>query len=182
MPQKKDWAVAMDEEARALHKRFDDLKADTGMGQAEFARLHKVPGGPSMVSQHIKGRRPMNLEAAAAYAEGFGVPLELISPRIARSVAYAKMRSSMVDKVGAPTGQAPVDMIVDGAGVDAFLEDELPIAAARQKRWPFPRVDYGKLVSLKGVDARNLENALLAAAGDLDIDIRVARAAKAKAA
>lgn len=42
-----------------------------------------------MLSQHIKGRRPINLEAATAYARGFGVPLVQISPRLAQSLAYA---------------------------------------------------------------------------------------------
>lgn len=43
-----------------------------------------------MVSQHIKGRRPLNLAAATAYAVGFGVALEEISPRLAREVSAAK--------------------------------------------------------------------------------------------
>lgn len=50
--------------------------------------------------------------------------------------------------------------------------------AARAKRWPYVRIDYEKLAGLQGSDARNLENAILAAAGDLDLDIRVARRGK----
>jgi hypothetical protein len=73
------WTTA--EEAERLQARFADI------GQAEFARKHKIPGGASMLSQHIKGRRPLNLQAATAYAAGFGVPLEEISPRLAAEVA-----------------------------------------------------------------------------------------------
>jgi len=74
-----------------LHARFDELKAVKGMSQAEFAREFNVPGGASMVSQHIKGRRPINLEAATAYARGFNVLLEEISPRLARGVQMASL-------------------------------------------------------------------------------------------
>jgi SOS-response transcriptional repressor LexA len=81
--------LTMEQEAANLHSRFDAIKAASGMGQAEFARKFGIPGGPSMVSQHIKGRRPINLEAGAAYARGFGVPLEEISPRLAREVQKA---------------------------------------------------------------------------------------------
>lgn len=72
-----------EEEASRLAARF------VGVNQAAFARQHKVPGGASMLSQHIKGRRPMNLAAAMAYAAGFGVPLEEISPRLAEEVKAA---------------------------------------------------------------------------------------------
>ena len=40
-----------------------------------------------MVSQHIKGRRPISPEAAIAYATGFQCPVREISPRIAREIA-----------------------------------------------------------------------------------------------
>ena len=71
------------EESAALALRF------VGVQQAEFARQHGVPGGPSMVSQHIKGRRPINMDAALAYAKGFQVPLGEISPRLAAQAAAA---------------------------------------------------------------------------------------------
>ncbi len=78
-----------DEEASRLHARFDALKMMAGIGQAKFARDHDIPGGPSMVSQHIKGRRPLNLEAATAYARGFRCPLVEISPRLANDIKQA---------------------------------------------------------------------------------------------
>lgn len=83
----KMWTV--EDEAKRLHGRFDALKETQGVGQAEFARKYDVPGGPSMVSQHIKGRRPINLEAATAYAAGFACRLEDISPRLAREIEKA---------------------------------------------------------------------------------------------
>lgn len=77
-----------EEEAARLAERFKALS------QAAFARAHNVPGGPSMLSQHIKGRRPMNLAAATAYAAGFGVSLAEISPRLAAEVEAAKTLGS----------------------------------------------------------------------------------------
>lgn len=78
----RNWS--QEEEAQRLAERF------SGISQAAFAREHGVPGGASMLSQHIKGRRPINLPAALAYARGFGVPLEEISPRLAAQANEAE--------------------------------------------------------------------------------------------
>lgn len=72
-----------EEEASRLERRFE------GVNQADFARRHQVPGGASMVSQHIKGRRAIGMEAAIAYAKGFNVPLSEISPRFDQLVRAA---------------------------------------------------------------------------------------------
>jgi hypothetical protein len=72
-----------EEEAAALERRFANVN------QAEFARTHRVPGGPSMVTQHIKANRPIGLEAALAYAKGFKCGLSDISPRLAAEIAAA---------------------------------------------------------------------------------------------
>lgn len=81
-----------EEEATRLGEKFKSVK------QAQFARDFKVPGGPSMISQHIKGHRPISLEAALAYAKGFGCPLEEISPRLAakHSAALAALSNTVV--------------------------------------------------------------------------------------
>lgn len=76
-----------EQEAERLRERF------AGLNKAAFARTHKVPGGPSMLSQHLSGHRPLNLAAATAYATGLGVPLEEISPRLAADVAAATLPS-----------------------------------------------------------------------------------------
>ncbi|GKS91192.1 S24 family peptidase [Acidovorax sp. SUPP2539] len=54
--------------------------------KAQFARDNKVPGGASMLSQHLSGHRPIGLKAAAAYAQGLGVPVEAFSPRLALQI------------------------------------------------------------------------------------------------
>jgi len=64
-------------EADNLRRLFD------GINRKEFAKTHKLPGGASMVYQHLTGRRPISLIAASAYAKAFGVPLSTISERLA---------------------------------------------------------------------------------------------------
>jgi hypothetical protein len=77
-----------EQEADMLASRF------FGLNQAEFARKFDVPGGRSMISQHIKNRRPMSLEAALAYAHGFGVTLAEISPHLAAQARAAASQAS----------------------------------------------------------------------------------------
>lgn len=81
------WTI--EEEASRLGKRLQ------GINKAEFARLHKIPGGASMVSQHISGIRPMSLKAAVAYAKAFGCGLADISPRLASQMEQANTVMSM---------------------------------------------------------------------------------------
>lgn len=75
-------------EAAALAERFRNVN------QAKFARDHKMPGGASMISQHLAGRRPLALEHALLYAKGFNVPLAAISQRLADLVASAQSPSA----------------------------------------------------------------------------------------
>lgn len=96
------WTV--EEEAARLRARF------AGVAKAAFARDHGVPGGPSMLSQHLSAHRPLNLEAATAYAAGFGVPLAEISPRLALKVAAAAAVNSVdgeANVAAAPASMKP---------------------------------------------------------------------------
>ena len=86
------------EEAERLEKRFE------GVVKAQFAREHKLPGGASMLNQHIKGHRPLNLAAALVYARGFGVPLAEISPRLA---AQAEQAAQALTGAALPAGEPP---------------------------------------------------------------------------
>jgi hypothetical protein len=85
-----------------LQKRFDALKAETGMKKAEFARLFKVPGGASMISQHISGHRPIGLDAAVAYMRGFKCSITDISPTLA-----AQLPESTPSTTPAPSSRVP---------------------------------------------------------------------------
>lgn len=78
----KIWTI--EEEGQRLAARFEEIT-----NRAEFARRHAIKGGASMIYQHITGRRPMSLEAAASYANAFNCKLEDISPRLANEVKSA---------------------------------------------------------------------------------------------
>lgn len=71
------------EEAERLKALF------AGVNRAEFARKNKIAGGASYIYQHITARRPLNLDAALAYAKGLNVHLSEISPRLADEIANA---------------------------------------------------------------------------------------------
>ncbi|MAK55444.1 MAG: hypothetical protein CML17_06335 [Pusillimonas sp.] len=71
------------EEADNLAARF------VGVTRRHFAQDHKVPGGERMIYQHINAIRPISLEAAKAYARGFGCSIADISPRLALEIAGA---------------------------------------------------------------------------------------------
>jgi SOS-response transcriptional repressor LexA len=77
------------DEADNLDRLFKDLKSSTGMSRAAFARQFNVPGGAQMIQQHLKGVRPINMDAGIAYANGFKVSLEEVSPRLAKEAAKA---------------------------------------------------------------------------------------------
>jgi hypothetical protein len=51
----------------------------------EFAKKWKVPGGASMIYQHIADLKPISLKAGLIYSEAFGVPLEAVSPKLAKA-------------------------------------------------------------------------------------------------
>ena len=80
----KIWTQA--EEAENLQRLFNQH----GVKRTAFARDYKVPGGASMIYQHINGLRPISLSAAHAYATGFKVSLAEVSPRLAEEVMRAQ--------------------------------------------------------------------------------------------
>ncbi len=85
MGNKVDFSVR-EREATNLLRLIESSGMDS---QAAFARHCGVPGGKSMLSQHVKATRPISLECAIAYAIGLNRPLSAISPRL----------SAIIDKV-----------------------------------------------------------------------------------
>ena len=67
------------EDAARLRKLFETVK-----NRAKFAREYDVPGGSSMIYQHINGITPIGMDAALAYMRGFGCSMEDISPSLAK--------------------------------------------------------------------------------------------------
>lgn len=112
-----------EEEAAALGQRFANVN------QAEFARTNRVPGGPSMVSQHIKANRPIGLEAALAYAKGFGCSLADISPRLASEISAALPLLSGNKASADPVQDALADWRLQASPRSLQVIDLLTVAA-----------------------------------------------------
>lgn len=72
-----------EEEGAALNR----LLAERGIVKKKFAKEHNLPGGASMLSQHLSGHRPINLEHARVYSKGMGIGVGAFSPRLAREIA-----------------------------------------------------------------------------------------------
>ena len=113
-----------EEEARRLRERFSTVKS-----KAAFARENHLPGGASMLSQHLSGHRPLNLSAATAYAKGFGVPLWEISPRLANEVAAANTPTF----TGISGKTVVLDLQVDNTAIAITSAHHSAISAALHK-------------------------------------------------
>lgn len=104
--------------------------------QREFGARYGI-GSVGMVSQYLLGRRPLNLAAATKFAEGLRVPLEDISPELARLAKRAAAAAS-VEGTAVPGGkQVPVL---------GYVQAGLPTAQAD------PDVDEWATVDLDDVD------------------------------
>ncbi|MBD9417635.1 hypothetical protein IB259_00175 [Achromobacter sp. ACM04] len=123
----KIWTI--EEEASALRARFE------GVNRAAFARSHQIKGGQAMIYQHITGRRPLNLEAATAYAQGLGCSLADISPRLAAEAQKAAALTSDAALRVSPT-EAP---------------------------WPFPSTPEADVRALPAADIQLLDSILAGA-------------------
>lgn len=139
----KIWTI--EEEAAALRARFD------GVNRAAFARDHHVKGGQAMIYQHITGRRPINIEAAMAYAEGFGCSLAEISPRLAMEAHKAASLTA------APTLPTPT----------------------QNTTWPFPSIPEADVRALPASQLSALEGAIALAIAQLKLGINVSPQASA---
>ena len=93
-------------EGANLAAKFKKLKEEAGITKAEFARRYKVPGGASMISQHISGHRPIGLEHASAYMQGFGCSIEEISPSLAVKLPPSQTPVASDAVMPAPIGLA----------------------------------------------------------------------------
>lgn len=98
-----------EEEADRLKARFANIN------RAAFARDNDLKGGQALIYQHINGVRKISREAALAYARGFGVKLDEISPRLAKeaneAVAQNQPSQTIMPVYSAEDSHEPVGMI-----------------------------------------------------------------------
>lgn len=113
-----------------------------------------------MLSQHLSGHRPLNLAAATAYASGFGVPLEEISPRLAAEVSAARATTEAGNSVpaltpspvpGEPTIVVPVLANAGsmGGGIEALHDDVMVGSLTLSESWVTKYVRPTRLSSLR---------------------------------
>lgn len=133
----KIWTV--EEEAAKLRERFK------GVNRAAFARDHSIKGGQAMIYQHITGRRPMSLEAAASYATGFGCTLAEISPRLALEI----------DKAA------------------TLNPDSVARTGPLKSSWPFPSISEKDVRDLKPGQLNALEGAIALAIAQLKLGVSI---------
>ena len=142
-------------DAQRLKNLLRDLKAETGMTQARFAEKHRLPGGPSMLSQHVSGNRPINLDHVTAYvaafrAEGLQVSVGQISPSLEKATTKANSlvsteRNKLVHNIAAGVGAA---------------EPRAPYVADTSKSWPLPGVTL-EMLSMLTDEQKNIVKGLI---------------------
>ncbi|MBX3629332.1 MAG: hypothetical protein KF908_05335 [Nitrosomonas sp.] len=79
------------EEAKKLKQKFDTPRNGREINRAQFAKDNNLRGGGAMIYQHIKGIRPISINAAIAYAKGFDCSLDEISPRLANEARQSAL-------------------------------------------------------------------------------------------
>lgn len=105
-------------EAENLKRRFESVS-----NRARFAREFKVPGGGSMIYQHINGLRTISMECAIAYANGFGCTLSEISERLAKEA----QRSARLLMSYRPENDAGTESGAQASSSGAAASSEVPL-------------------------------------------------------
>lgn len=146
-----------EQEAENLRLLFKGVK-----NKAAFAKQFKVPGGPSMLSQQCSGNRPINLAAATAYATGFGVSIDRISPRLAKELEEANK---------AEVTATPAPPSIKALGPNPLMEAKSEIPFSTELRLV--------LESLKDAELSRAENVLRSHLGMAQLPIAPANAKRA---
>lgn len=126
--------------------------------KAQFAKDAKIPGGASMLSQHLSGHRPISLSAATAYALGLGVRVEDFSPRLAKAIADATRTTAALTpspSPGAPVIHVPLLANAGsmGPGTEVQHDDILVGQIALSEQWVARRLQPTSHAALRFIHA-----------------------------
>lgn len=141
-----------EKESKALGGLLDLLKSEKGVTKAVFAKRHKIPGGASMISQHLSGHRPISLDQAIAYAsglnkEGIACSIRDISQRLHEGLDRARyLEADTITAYGAAEGYGEGKVIA----VD-------PKTHQKMHRWPFTMVTAEDVESLSADNRHTIE-------------------------
>lgn len=132
------------EDAERLRTVFAERKGR--MSQEEFGLRFDI-GSQSMIWQYLNARRPLNIKAAANFARGLGVSVDVISPRLANEIRRASaaiqepfILAPTLTEATTPSARLQLVMVeqeldipalakrlgVETAAVRAWLEDGAP--------------------------------------------------------
>lgn len=134
------------EDSRRLKALWEEKKP---MTQEAFAEAYGL-GTQGNVTQYLNGHIPLNLEAAIRFAGGLSVPVETISPRLAKVLAMAKSSERHLPS----QVEILVERVMALADVQRqeFLSAVLPIlGSAMDSNHVSSRFMLGKLSGLKVV-------------------------------
>ena len=128
--------------------------------KAQFAKEARLPGGASMLSQHLSGHRPISLSAATAYAIGLGVRVEDFSPRLAKAIADANQTNTVSSICPSPAPGTPsvhVPLLANagsmGQGMEIQHDDVLVGHIALSEQWVTRRLQPTNLNALRFIHA-----------------------------
>lgn len=83
-----DWQNEDAARLKALFEARTELIGKKLISQADFGEKYGI-GSQGMVSQYLQARRPLNVDAAVAFAKGLGVSIEQFSPQLASFIQHA---------------------------------------------------------------------------------------------
>lgn len=146
-------------ESEALRDLMDRLKAEKGVSQADFAKRHKIPGGASMISQHLSANRPINLEQAISYAKGFQLEglqcaVSTISPRLHDEIERAVALEQQA-------GKAAFRVAEDGPAAYILPLSRRELSSIDEPLKPFKAVTRRALESLSKDRLETVESLIL---------------------
>lgn len=135
------------EDAARLKALFDARADLTGekLSQAEFGERYKI-GSQGMVSQYLQARRPLNVDAAVAFAKGLGVSINEFSPQIAKSIQHASEFATKID------GEASAHDLLPGARRVAAVD------APRYATIPIKMVNLSLQAGIMGFEASQMRD------------------------
>lgn len=150
-------------EADALRQLLTELKAAKGVTQADFAKRNKIPGGASMISQHLSENRPINLEQAISYAAGFqreGIPCSVssISRRLFQEIVKAAELEGKALMPAGSSGKNPTAPLL-ARETENYKVRTLEHEQARgaHDRWPFTSVTREEVERLSSDQRATIE-------------------------
>ena len=96
-----DWQIEDAARLKALFEARTELIGKKLISQADFGEKYGI-GSQGMVSQYLQARRPLNVDAAVAFAKGLEVAIDEFSPQLASFIQHASGYATKVHEDSTP--------------------------------------------------------------------------------